>query len=125
MRILLDECLGAPTRAALVELGADVKWIGDVGPGMSDLEVLTLSVREQRLIITTDLHFGRLVFREGRPFRGVLTVREGSAVGAEKSAVVSRIVAAQGDRLIGSMSTYKGGRLRINRPGLPDRDVDI
>ncbi len=90
MRILLDECLGAPTRDALVDLGADVKWIGDVGPGMADEEVLALSVHERRLIITTDLHFGRIVFSDGHAFWGVLTVREGSAIGAEKSAVVSR-----------------------------------
>lgn len=125
MRILLDECFGAPTRTALEALGADVKWIGDVGPGMSDLDVLALSVRERRLIITTDLDFGRLVFSKGEAFYGVLTVREGSAIGAEKSAVVTRIVTMQGERLIGSMSTYKRGRLRISRPGLPDREIDI
>ncbi len=125
MRILLDECLGAPTRAALVELGADVQWIGDVCPGMSDPEVLALSVSDRRLIITTDLHFGRLVFEGGQPYWGVLVVREGSAIGAEKSAVVSRIVAAEGDELIGAFSTYIRGVLRIRRPGLPRRDVEM
>lgn len=125
MRILLDECFGASTRTALEALGADVKWIGDVGPGMSDLDVIALSVRERRLIIATDLDFRRLVFSDGEAFWGVLTVREGSAIGAEKSAVVSKIVTTQGGRLIGAMSTYRRGSLRISRPGLPDRDFDI
>jgi len=52
-------------------------------------------------------------------------VREGSAIGAEKSAVVSRIVAAEGDELIGAFSTYIRGVLRIRRPGLPRRDVEM
>ncbi len=125
MRILLDECLGAPTRAALVDLGAAVRWIGDVAPGMSDPEVLALSVTEKRLIVTMDMHFGRLVFKNGQPYWGVLVVREGSAVGAEKSAVVSRIVATEGEALVGAFSTYRRGLLRVHRPGLPRRDVEV
>lgn len=53
----------------------DVKFVSDVMPGASDIDVLNFSEREKRILITNDKDFGELIFRLKMPSSGVILLR--------------------------------------------------
>jgi predicted nuclease of predicted toxin-antitoxin system len=56
----------------LLEAGHNFACVSDVNYKMSDDDILTWAVREQRIIITTDSDFEQMIWLEGRPHCGVL-----------------------------------------------------
>ena len=65
-KILVDVSAGTSVADWLRAFGQDVVAVRDLDPRMSDTDILTLAVREQRLVITMDKDFGELVYRSGR-----------------------------------------------------------
>lgn len=55
----------------------NIRSILEEGPGLSDCEVLRVAHREQRVVLTHDADFGRLVALEGEPFTGIIYLRPG------------------------------------------------
>jgi predicted nuclease of predicted toxin-antitoxin system len=79
VRFLLDQNAHARLVPFLSSLGHDATRIArDYPPGLPDSEVLSIAYREQRILITHDRHFGRLVFVELQPHAGVILLRLGS-----------------------------------------------
>jgi predicted nuclease of predicted toxin-antitoxin system len=74
MRWIADECISAKVVAALRSDGHDVVFIVESHPGMRDADILELSNRERRLLLTEDKDFGELVFT-GAPATGVIFIR--------------------------------------------------
>ncbi len=58
-KILADENIPRTTIQSLRSLGYDVVSVWEVNPGMNDEQVVQLSIREKRIIITFDKDFGR------------------------------------------------------------------
>jgi len=56
----------------LIHLGHDVAEVGQKNPRMSDNEILSWAVIEQRIIVTTDNDFEEMIWRQGKPHCGVL-----------------------------------------------------
>lgn len=75
MRLLADENIPAPLVRELRDQGLDIRYVADMEPGISDSEVLSLSVNEKRPILTEDRDFGELVFRRGYRAYGVILLR--------------------------------------------------
>lgn len=63
MRLLADENIPNLVVELLCDHGHDVLWVGEEAPGISDREVLSLAIIENRTLITFDTDFGELVFR--------------------------------------------------------------
>lgn len=59
----------------LVHEGNDCVHAELVKPGMPDPQLLEMSVREQRIILTADKDFGELVFQRMLPAVGVVLLR--------------------------------------------------
>ena len=59
-KILADENIPNSTIQALRSSGYDVVSVWEVKPGLSDDQVVQLSIKEQRIILTFDKDFGRL-----------------------------------------------------------------
>ena len=79
MRFLLDQNAHARLVPFLSSLGHEATRIArDYPPGVPDPEVLSIACREQRVLITHDRYFGRLVFVELQPHAGVILLRLGS-----------------------------------------------
>ncbi len=77
-RLLTDENIHPEVVRFLEEQGhavLDVKRDGLVGS--SDLELVRRALAEERVIVTHDRDFGRLVFASGEPIWGVLYLRPG------------------------------------------------
>lgn len=76
MRFLADENIHSSTVNALRVLGHDVRWIFFDAPGISDEEILEISVSEERVLITYDTDFGDLIFHRNLPADcGVILLR--------------------------------------------------
>lgn len=75
MRLLADENIPAPLVRALREQGIDVLYIAEFNRGITDEEVLRVSVAERRPILTEDRDFGELVFRFKRAASGIVLLR--------------------------------------------------
>ncbi|MFN8525615.1 MAG: DUF5615 family PIN-like protein [Chloroflexota bacterium] len=78
MRFLIDESADVRLGRHLQRHGHDVTRIAvDHPASLPDSEVLSIAVRESRILITFDRDFGELVFNESQPHAGVLYFRLG------------------------------------------------
>jgi predicted nuclease of predicted toxin-antitoxin system len=59
-KILADENIPRTAIQFLRNSGYDIVSVWEMNPGMSDEQVVELSIREQRIIITFDKDFGRI-----------------------------------------------------------------
>ena len=76
MRLLADENIPRLVVEFICSRGHDAIWVGNVAPGITDREVLSLATTQKRTLITFDTDFGELVFRLGigAPF-GIILFR--------------------------------------------------
>ena len=75
MRFLVDECAGPGVAKWLRTQGHEVFSVYEQLPGASDDVLLAKANAEDWVLITNDGDFGKLVFCEGRPHRGVIFLR--------------------------------------------------
>ena len=64
MRILIDENVSAGIANALAERGHDVERVAELNRSADDDAVLELAISTDRILITFDSDFGRLIFAE-------------------------------------------------------------
>ena len=73
-KLLADENIPRAVIIALREKGYDVVSVWEIGPGMSDEEVVELAIKESRIIVTFDKDFGRIaLLKPGAP--GIILLR--------------------------------------------------
>src|SRR5438128_12352839 len=75
MRFLADESCDFGVVRALRAAGHDVSAVADIVPRAEDSAVIALALREERIVLSEDKDFGRLVFAEGQPSAGVILIR--------------------------------------------------
>jgi len=76
-KFLANENIPAVAVAAAHSAGHDVLSVTQFGYGASDDDVLQLSIKEGRVLVTFDLDFGELVFKRGRKASsGVILLRQ-------------------------------------------------
>ena len=102
MRFLIDECTGPGVATWLKAAGHDVWSAHERGPGSTDEQLLTLAVREGRIVVTNDSDFGELIYRHGLPHVGVVFMRLDDERTASKIEVLSRLLSSYADRLSGA-----------------------
>lgn len=73
MRILADENVDGPVVRWLRAEGHDVAWMADVAAGAADDDVVSRAV--DRVLLTADRDFGRMVFLDGSTPAGVVLLR--------------------------------------------------
>lgn len=65
MRLLADENFNRLEVGMLRSRGHDLVWIEEETPGISDQEILSRAISEERILLTSDKgHFGRLIFHD-------------------------------------------------------------
>src|SRR3989344_4640842 len=75
MKFIADENLGIRVPKYLRSLGYDVISAIEVALSRPDTDILSISNRENRIILTSDKDFGELVFKEGLAHSGVILLR--------------------------------------------------
>ena len=67
MKWLANENFPRAAVLALQAIGEEVVWIRDTTPGITDVEVLSRVMTEERILITFDKDFGELAYRSKLP----------------------------------------------------------
>lgn len=76
MKFLANENFPGPSVFELKKHGHDVVWILNEYPGISDIEVLHLAEKTDRIIVTHDSDYGELVFKyQLKPKAGIIYFR--------------------------------------------------
>jgi len=75
MKILVDECCPPNVVSALRADNHDVIYIAEDAPSLSDPNILSRALAEQRIIVTEDRDFCELVFLHKRQTFGIVLVR--------------------------------------------------
>lgn len=75
-KFLANENIPLKSVRILQDAGVDIKAIGIANPSVSDKEVIELSNKEARTIITFDSDYSELIFKHGlKPKAGVIYFR--------------------------------------------------
>ncbi len=117
-RFLADESCDFAAVRALRDAAFDVIAVVEHSPGATDEQVIALSVKEQRVLLTEDRDFGQLVFAANRESSGVILVRFPASARGTLGARVVDTVRREEDRLVGAFVVIQPHRTRIRR--LPD-----
>ena len=114
MRFLADESCDFAVVRALRRAGFDVLCISESTPRAEDSEVIEVALREERIVLTEDKDFGRLVYSHGQETLGVIFLRFPTSARRQISKDVVNLVKQQGEKLARSFITVQPGRIRIS-----------
>lgn len=92
--LLADENIHPDVIQGLLSRGKDVRSVRDTTPGLDDRQVLRIARSENRVVLTHDADFGRLVVLEGEPFTGIIYLRPGHFSGAFVLGIVDALEAS-------------------------------
>lgn len=112
MRLLADESCDFAIVRAFRQAGHDVMAITESAPGSPDVEVAALADREDRILVTEDRDFGRLV-HAGSSRIPVIYVRFPAGARSGLGDAVVSAVEAIGGRLGRRFVVVQPGRVRI------------
>ena len=115
MNFLADESCDFGVVRALRKNGHDVLAVCEFAKRMQDSEVIDLSTHEDRILITEDKDFGRLVYAHGRGSRGVILVRYPAVARQRLSVDVVRLAEQKKEALHSSFVVLGPGQLRVTR----------
>jgi len=87
--------------------------IAEINSGEVDLNILKQSIDEKRVLITEDLDFSELVFRDAQPAYGLLSVRIPSGQRTAKIQRIIEVVDQYEDQLVGSFTTITLDDVRL------------
>jgi predicted nuclease of predicted toxin-antitoxin system len=113
MRFLADECCNAALVHSLRADGHDVLYVVETLSGADDDAILARAFAEHRVLLTEDKDFGELVYRLGRPTRGIVLLRFDVAERALKVPRLIDLLMREGSRLPGSFTVLEADKVRI------------
>lgn len=115
MQFIADESCDFAVVRALRARGHGVVAVAELDPGLDDDSVVARALGEQRVLLTEDKDFGRIVFASRRPASGVVFIRFPAAARSGLAAAVCAFVQKNESALADSFSTVQPGRARISR----------
>ncbi len=93
MKLLANENFSYKSIYYLKEKGYDVLSIGMDNPGITDSEIMTIAINEERTIITFDRDYGELIFHHNyKPKKGVIYLRLDKYQPQEPGVIIEEIV---------------------------------
>ena len=101
---------------ALRSAGYDVTASREICPGAADEIVAALAIKENRLLLTEDKDFGRLVYAGSGLNTGVLFLRFPGNVRSAMANAVVELVKKRNESLRGRFVVIQPGRIRISEP---------
>jgi predicted nuclease of predicted toxin-antitoxin system len=115
LRFLADESCDFAVVRTLRADGYDVHAVSEVMPRADDRAVIEQASREQRILLTEDKDFGRLVFASHADSAGVILIRFPGNARQTLAQAIRRVVQEQGERLLGTFVVLQPGYTRISR----------
>ena len=115
MRFLADESCDFAVVRALRSAGHDVVAVAEISPRADDVDVIAMTGREERILITEDKDFGQLVYADKRLNGGVIFIRFPARLRRSLPQTIVELVKQKEDRLIGAFVVVQPGRTRVGR----------
>lgn len=106
MRFLIDECVRREVADALAAAGHDVRFVSPDYRGIDDFDVARLSIRLERILVTTDKGFGEIAWQHGIHPPGILLLR------TLETAYIVEAVQQQGNALLRHMTVVTENNIR-------------
>jgi predicted nuclease of predicted toxin-antitoxin system len=110
---LADESCDFAVIRKLRDAGYDVVAVAELSPRSVDRDVLDIATREQRVLLTEDKDFGRLVFADAQATGGVILIRYPAIARAHLADEVLQLVTSRATDLYGRFVVMRPGRVRI------------
>src|SRR3989344_7464281 len=98
-KLLLDENIGLLVARRLRREKYDVLSVLEEMPGAEDSAVLAKAQQKNRIIVTLDQDFGRLIFRDSKKHRGVILLRMKHESADNIAQVLLNVLKQYGDQL--------------------------
>jgi len=115
MRLLVDESVDMAIVRALRQAGHEVLAIAEECPGVEDAYVAELARNDERILLTEDRDFGRLVFASNGPAYGVIYMRNSARARLAFCNEVVQVIEQEDTRLLDAFTVIQPGRTRIGR----------
>lgn len=97
MKFLANENIPLASVLYLRNKGYDVLYISESSPGITDRQVLSISVRDNRTILTFDRDYGELLFRyKIKPEKGIIYLRLDEFTPTEPGEIIEYTVKSKG-----------------------------
>lgn len=109
MKFLIDANLGRKFTNLINKAGYNAVFINDLLTKASDEDVLSLAERENRIVITNDKDFGKLIFKLGKSSAGAILFRT-SIIDSEKRFEMAKDAL---DKAKDKFIVVKEGRIRV------------
>ena len=104
MKIVADESVDFGIICSLRKTGFQVVAIAETNQGITDMEVLSIAVHNNALLITEDKDFGELSFRLRLKHCGILLIRLSDLKRDERVELAAKTIHLHIDKLINSFS---------------------
>lgn len=114
VRFLADESCDFSVVTTLRDNRFDVLAVTERAPGATDQQVIEFALAEQRILLTEDKDFGRLVFAADKAGGGVIFIRYPANLRKELPVRVLELVNREGDRLQHAFAVLQPRRVRIS-----------
>ena len=112
MKVLLDTCVWGGVLQALEAAGHDVVWAGTWNKDPGDEEILSLALREGRVLVTLDKDFGELAILFGQHHSGIIRLVNLSS--KEQGEICAKVLARYETNLNnGALITAERDRVRV------------
>ena len=115
MRFIIDESTGKSVANYLRSKGFDTVAVSEAMPKATDFQILIRARNEKRILVTNDLDFGELVFRNGQNHSGILLLRLHDETPANRIRVVKAVIEQFGNRLPNHFVVATENGIRIRR----------
>ena len=116
MKFLLDVCVDSRAlRTSLTELGHDVLSASVEHRQASDKDLLALAYQQERILVTEDKDFGKLVFANRQPHRSIVRLAQFSTI--EQVEAMRNLIEQHSDAMLaGAIIVVTGKLARIKFP---------
>jgi predicted nuclease of predicted toxin-antitoxin system len=115
MKLLVDEGVDKPIVDLLRATGFDVHYILETNGGIDDEKVLQIANDENRILLTQDKDFGEMVFRLRKVHLGIILIRLGVTISADKARIVNYALLEYGEKLVNAFTVIQVNAIRIRK----------
>lgn len=113
MRFIADENIDHAIVLKLRSMGHDVLSASETFPTSPDHHILEHANRDERLLLTSDKDFGKLVYRQGLVHQGIVLLRLSELPPLMVIDLVSHFIEQHQDELLHKYSVFAPGHVRI------------
>ncbi len=113
MKLLANENFPIDSYKYLKSQSFDIKAIGIDFSGITDKEVMTLAIDENRIILTFDKDYGELIFKYGyRPAEGVIFLRLETYESDEPGKIIEQMIGTPHFETQNKLTVFDGKFIR-------------